>query len=312
MSDVLVTGGAGFIGSHLVRHLANMGGAPTVLDNLSSGALGHSDTGGNVIQKDLEQFSIEDWEKVLTPNQTVYHLAAKKLNTPGVSDESLFATNLRSTIALARAAVRRGVRKIVFTSSLYVYDHELRAPTTELTAPNPRTLYGISKLAGEQALSAILADTEVKFSLVRLYFVYGPGQYPGRGYKSVIVKNFERILAGLPPQVCGSGHQALDYVFVGDVVNALIHVAQADSSGRLYNVGSGRATSISDLTRSMLEVADPLTREIEHLPADWTEGTSRSGKAKNLREEFGWMPRTSLQEGLEATWAALKDERAAF
>lgn len=306
----VVTGGAGFIGSHLVEKLRNSGSEVRVVDDGTTGDVLRLNAGVSVWKKDISQFRERDWESVLNPGDTVFHLAARKLNTPNVSDQELLATNLGATIALARVAKAVAVRKIVFTSSLYAYGHHDIGPTLETQTPLPRTLYGTSKLAGEHALTSVLDSSDVDWTSARLYFAYGPKQYPGAGYKSVIVKNFERIRKGLRPIVCGSGTQELDYVFVDDVVSALQSLAESGRRAEVYNVSSGGGISIQELTNLMLrEAGRPDLRPL-FVESDWTEGTSRVGNNSKLSSELGWVPQVPLDAGLARTWSDICSGRS--
>jgi UDP-glucose 4-epimerase len=301
--SICVTGGAGFIGSALVASLVASGNHVTVVDDGSTGNLENVRNKANLVDADISTMSSGDWATVLQGHHTVFHLAAKKLNTPGVSDDDLIAANLTATARMLRAAASANIRKVVFASSLYVYDHSSLDLSSELTRPEPRTLYGTSKLAGEHLLRSLLDGSSVMWAAARLYFVFGPRQYPGSGYKSVIVKNFERILAAEAPQIRGSGTQALDYVFVDDVVRALTLIAEKAKTGSVYNVSSGVATTIASLTEQMLRVAAVETLRPEFIESDWTEGTVRYGSAEKLRRELGWKPLWSLEDGLAATWS---------
>lgn len=298
----LVTGGTGFIGSHLVNRLASYGADVRVIDDGSTGTRSNLNKSVEVVQSDIRSFSEEDWEILLRPSDTVFHLAARKLNTPGVTDEDLLATNLGSTIALARAGRSVGISNIVFSSSLYVYGHGHKRLTNEVSLPTPQTLYGMSKLAGEHSLTSILGSSNIAWSSARLFFTYGPKQYPGSGYKSVIVKNFERIRDGLEPLICGSGEQSLDYIYVDDVIEALILLGQKAKPGSVFNVSSGNPITIRNLTGLMLEASGRSQLSPRFIEPDWTDGTIRGGENSKLQEELGWFPRVSLRDGLERTW----------
>jgi UDP-glucose 4-epimerase len=136
---------------------------------------------------------------------------------------------------------------------------------------------------------------------LRYFFVYGPKQFAGMGYKSVIVKNFERIKEGKQPIVFGDGNQVLDYVFVEDVVEATLLAATSQISGEVFNVGSGVGTSINALTKLMLKVSES-SQAPQYEPADWTAGTSRVGKIEKIGKMLNWNSKTSLEEGLRRTW----------
>lgn len=299
---ILVTGGAGFIGSFLANSLSSRGDEVRVIDDGSTGQIERLRPSIKVFKEDISSLAETDWLEFMEPGDTIFHLAARKLNTPGVSDSQLLSTNLESTIALARAAKTIAARKIVFASSLYAYGHAYRGPTREVFMPLPQTLYGMTKLAGEHALTSVLHSSKVDWVSARLYFVFGPKQFPGSGYKSVIVKNFERIREGLQPIIHGSGSQELDYVFVDDVVSALVRMSETETRGEVYNVSSGRGVSIRHLTDLMLQVANRPTLEPIFAEQDWTEGTSRVGSNLKLAHEIGWEPLVTLKSGLEKTW----------
>ena len=300
--SALVTGGAGFIGSHLVRKLLALGWKVTVLDDGSTGDLERVPEGCRLLVEDMAKLETSHWSRILANVSTVFHLGAKKLNTPGVTGQNLLQANVGATIALAEAATATNVRNFVFASSLYSYGDHGREASTELSLPAPSTLYGMSKLAGEGSLRAVFRETPIHWSVARLYFVYGPRQFPGSGYKSVIVKNFERLRDGLPPVVRGSGRQALDYVYVEDVVDALVVLADRGANGEIYNVSSGDATSILDLTELMMEISGVRSAEMKFVAPDWTEGTFRAGLSSKLQRDFAWRPAVTLPAGLQETW----------
>lgn len=309
MSKVLVTGGAGFIGSALVKKLVTQGRKVLVVDNLSSGDAKKLPPGVAFHNTDITSLAVEDWAALIGETDSVFHLAAKKLNSPGVTDRELVATNISASMALCRAAAMKKARRIVFTSSLYVYGHSSSVSTSESLTPSPQTLYGVSKLAGEGIMDALLSGSSVSWAVARLYFCYGPGQFPGSGYKSVIVKNFERIRDSLQPQICGSGTQSLDYVYVDDVVQALLALEASTLTGEVFNVSSGDVVSVNELTSLMAEVARVPGIQTERIEADWTEGTRRGGSYEKIKESLGWAPKTSLTDGLRATWHSVLDSK---
>lgn len=257
-----------------------------------------------LVERDIASLTDGEWDDLLSGCDIVFHLAARKYNTPGVTAEQLIDTNVRATWQLAQAAARGGVRRLVFTSSLYAYGGLGPDVMRETDIPLPRTLYGSSKLMGEHILRTVGLESGLSWNCARLFFIYGPGQYADGGYKSVIVTNLERMAAGLAPTVCGDGEQALDYVFVGDAVQALWTLATAEATAQVLNVASGRAASINDLTAEMIGVVgEEFTPE--KLPADWTAGTSRVGDPSNCRAAIGWSATTDLTKGLAATWHSL-------
>jgi UDP-glucose 4-epimerase len=258
-----------------------------------------------LVERDIATLSDSEWDELLLDCDLVFHLAARKYNTPGVTADELLDTNAKATWRLAEAAARAEVSRMVFTSSLYAYGALGPDAMHERDVPMPRTLYGASKLMGEHILRTAGLEHGLSWNCARLFFVYGPGQYADGGYKSVIVTNFERMAAGLAPTICGDGEQALDYVYVADVVQALWVLATGVTSAEVLNVASGRRATINELTATMIEVAGGGFTP-EPLPADWTAGTSRVGDPTSCRSTTGWSATTELTAGLALTWQSLR------
>ena len=272
----MVTGGCGFIGSHLVRRLLASGvERVVVLDSLRYGRpqnLGPEADSDRVtlVPFTLGQDSATRLEAALDGVDFLFHLAAEKHNQSVGAPERVFRANIEGTRVLLDCAARTGVRKVVFSSSLYAHGRMSGPPAAEDEIPLPTTIYGISKLCGERLLAHYEEEAGLRGVSLRFYFVYGPRQHSGTGYKSVIVKNFERIRSGEPPIIFGGGEQALDYTYVDDVVEAMMHCLASPTSGEVFNVASGEATSVARLTRIMLEVAgsefEPLTAKMNGMP----------------------------------------------
>jgi UDP-glucose 4-epimerase len=307
---IVVTGGAGFIGSHLVRALLAAGAAHVrVLDDLRCGD--PANLGGATTDVELVRVRLgwDDPTRHLAGADVLFHLAAEKHNQALDRPADLLRANVEGTHQLLAAAARHGVRHVVFTSSLYAYGRMAGPPCTEDACPQPTTVYGISKLAGEHLLRHFAGRDGLPGTVLRLYFVYGPRQYAGMGYKSVIVQNFERLLAGQPAVVYGDGRQALDYVYVADVVEALLRALTPAAAGQVFNVASGTAVTVRDLVTAMATVAGAPDAPVFEA-ADWTAGTSRSGSAAPLAERPGCRPRTNLETGLGRTRPWLGGQRA--
>jgi UDP-glucose 4-epimerase len=239
----------------------------------------------------------------------LFHLAAEKHNQSRDDPESVLRANVNGTCALFELAARSGVGRTVFSSSLYSYGRATGAPMTETEPLLPATIYGISKLCGERLLAHFTRTTSMQGSVLRYFFVYGPRQFAGMGYKSVVLRNFERVLGGQPPVIFGDGRQSLDYVFVDDVVEATLRCMESPTAGHTCNVGSGVAISINELTTAMLGVAgSPLVPV--HAEADETAGSCRVANVAHLQSVLGWTPRVPLEEGLRRTLAWMKEEAA--
>jgi UDP-glucose 4-epimerase len=304
----LVTGGIGFIGHHLVNQLVDAGEGCVVLDNARSGNWENLNQKASLIDKSLEQMTSAELEACLEGIDTLYHLAAEKYNSSSMTPERVIEVNVASTDRLFAAAVKVGVRRIVFTSSLYAYGSIGPYIMKETDVPTPWTHYGISKLSGEYLLIANCAGTETTWNTARLFFIYGPRQFAEGGYKSVIQSNFERLSQGKNVTIKGDGNQRLDYVFVDDCVRALHMLGTSDVAGKVVNVASGKSLSVQEVLSAMCKVAG---REFapEFLPKDWTHDTDRRGSRELIGEVFGWSPEVEFEAGLNEMWGWLNERR---
>lgn len=301
-SRVLVTGGAGFIGCHLVEALVERHDAKIiVVDNERSGDWRRLQVDVEAIDRDIVAVSVEDWAELCQGVSVVFHLAAEKYNSSRSTPQLVIDTNASATYRLFEGASRSRVERVVFTSSVYAYGSVGPGPMVETSVPAPTTIYGLSKLAGEHLLRTAEHDHDLSWNVARLFFIYGPRQFAEGGYKSVILSNFERIMRGEAPTIYGSGEQALDYVYIDDCVDALLRLAASDSSGQIVNISTGSPITINELTRIMLEVAGSDIGPRSCSP-DWTEGTVRWGVPDRAAQLFGWSPTTDMVKGLELVW----------
>jgi UDP-glucose 4-epimerase len=299
---VLITGGAGFIGSCLAQAAVRRGARRVVL--LDRRVPGNPPAGAEHVLCDLG--SEAPVARHLEGVDLVFHLAAEKHSQELPDPERLLRANVLGMQALLRAAVTAGVRKVVFTSSVYAYGRTSAPPMDEAEAPRPTTVYGVSKLTGEHLVEQARIAHGLSGVSLRLFFVYGPGQDHGRSYRTLIARSFERLRRGEPVTVYGDGRQALDYVYVDDVVEALLLAMESDVSGMVLNVGSGIAMPVEALIDAMIATAGGTPSKV-FLSADETAGTSRVARIDRIRDALGWTPRTSLDEGLRRTWAALQE-----
>ncbi len=311
-ATIAVTGGAGFIGSHLVQHLIQEGVSRiVVIDDLRSGDVANIGTSAKV---ELARFSLgrDDpnmLDSLLRGVDGVFHLAAEKHNQTAVPSPEYFRSNIDGSFALLDAAARCGVRKVVYASSLYVYGRMQPPALDEAEIPQPVTIYGLSKLCAEHLLSHFRTYRALPGNTVRYFFVYGPRQYAGMGYRSVIVKTFERLLAGQAPVIHGDGEQVFDYVYVDDAVRATVNAMVHPADGLCVNVGSGAGISINRLMALMQEVAGT-SFEPEHLAPDSTARSSRVARVEQARKSLGWTVEIDITEGLCRTFAWMIGHRA--
>lgn len=308
---VLVTGGAGFIGSHLVTLLLDQGHEVTILDDLSTGKRGNLPQGSGRLS--LLVGDVADpgaVEEALAGQDAFVHLAAVASVEASVRDPlATHRTNLEGSIRLFDAAARRGVRRGVYASSAAVYGDNPALPLTEEAEKRPLSPYAADKLAGEHYLAHYRRLGRLDATAFRFFNVFGPRQDPSSPYSGVISIFLDRARRGAPITIFGDGEQTRDFVYVGDVVRALAQaltapVEQGDELP-VFNVARGEGVSllrlleiVGDLpgVRAPLEVgcAAPRHGDIRHSLAD----------VSRLREAFDWEPRTALADGLEATLAA--------
>jgi UDP-glucose 4-epimerase len=301
----MVTGGCGFLGSHLVRALRARGVARiVVLDSLRYGTRADLDgVGGGVeiVAHTLGTDPPSRLHEALQGVRWLFHFAAEKHNQAKDNPAEILRSNVDGTYALFDAAARAGVEKAVFASSLYVYGRMVGRPFAEDEPAEPRTVYGISKLCGEQLLRYFGGEHGMECAVLRYLFVYGPRQFAGTGYKSVIVRTFERLCRAEAPIIYGDGEQALDYVYVDDAIEATIAVLRKPLNDAVLNIGSGTATTINALVAMMQRVAGTAL-PVRYEPADWTAGSRRVGDIDRARRLLGWTPRVSLDQGLARTY----------
>jgi UDP-glucose 4-epimerase len=303
----VVTGAAGFIGSNLVTRLAKELGVNAIgLDNEQTGDWSRVDVPCTRIDRDLVATTADELQSLLEGNDVLFHLAAEKYNSSSSTPQRVIDVNISATHRLFSAAATVGLRKVVFTSSLYAYGSLGPGRMKEDQLPAPTTTYGVSKIAGEHLLRVVSAEHDLDWTVARLFFVYGPRQWARGGYKSVVLSNFERIRRGEPPTIFGDGNQTLDYVYVDDAIDALLAMCEAKHRGITYNVGTGRGISIRELTDLMLEVAgsdlEPIT-----CPPDWTADSVRVADPGLASDRLGWTPSTSMSEGLRRVWHWMQD-----
>jgi len=310
---ILVTGGCGFIGSHLITNLFQLGAkAILVLDSFEYGLLKNIDSSKKPIQIFKHRLGADSFsflEKTLEGVDCIFHLAAEKHNQSIDNPLKVIDANISGTQTLLQAAVACGVKKVVFASSLYAYGRMKGGPFDEEETLQPKTVYGISKLAGEHLCAHFNEKHGLPFVALRYLFVYGPRQYANLGYKSVIVKNFQRLIAGNSPIIKGDGQQTLDYVFVEDAVSATIKAMESSLSSDVLNVCTGKPITVTNLIQKIQEVAGTRLPPIFE-PADATHGSSRVGDPARLMTKLGYVSKTQLDDGLKSTFQWIKETRS--
>lgn len=289
-SRVLVTGGAGFIGSHIVDRLAELGAEICVIDNLSSGSEEHVPSHARLLAEDISDPRTTSLIEGLHPD-VVIHAAAQVSVPVSTQDPELDRrVNLRGTENVIRGALRASARRFVFISSGgAVYGRTLLA--TEDDVPAPENPYGIHKLAAE----GYTRTSGLSFGIARPSNVYGPRQRADLegGVASIFA---ERLAHGAPITIYGSGRQTRDFVHVTDVVDAVLSLAATEKSG-IWNVSTGVPTSVIELLH-VLEAVLGLQAEVSHAPSRPGDVESSTLAPDRLREDFGWSARVDLANGL--------------
>ena len=295
---VLITGGAGFIGSHLVRHFADQAQV-TVLDDLRSGYAHNLDgvacrfVRGSILDAHALREAMADAEEV-------YHLAAMISVPESVAKPAECAElNTEGTRRVLDAAVAAGARKVVLASSAAIYGDNPTVPKLESMSPEPKSPYAETKLAGEHLLEAYRQTHGLGTTSLRFFNVFGPRQDPRSAYAAAVPIFIAKALRDEPIGIHGDGGQTRDFVHVTDIVGALAYAgASADMAGT-YNVGYGRSQSILELAQEILRLTGSKS-VIEHLPP--RAGDVRHSLASTERLlTAGWKPKSSVQAGLAET-----------
>ncbi len=297
---VLVTGGAGFIGSHLVERLVAEGHETVVLDDLSAGRRENLAAVADRVRLMVGDVRDAAWvERCVQGCARVFHLAAAVSVPHSVAHpEETHEINLRGTLHVLLAARAAGVRRVVFASSAAVYGSEPPLPTREDLPPAPISPYGVEKAAGELYMGLFHRLYGVETVTLRFFNVYGPRQDPRSSYSGVVSRFADAAATGTAVTVFGDGAQTRDFVFVEDVARALTLAGEHPTApGRTYNIGTGRESSLVRLLDVLEEVAGC---RIVRRSAPPRIGDPRASCAdvSRAREDLGFAASTDLGEGL--------------
>ncbi|WP_018119186.1 NAD-dependent epimerase/dehydratase family protein [Corynebacterium mastitidis] len=301
----LVTGGAGFIGSHLSDALLDEGHSVVVLDNLSSGRrdnLRRAEATGRLtlVEEDVRTVDMDALLAQHRP-EVIFHLAAQIDVRASVADPVADAqTNILATIRLADAARRHGVRKIVHTSSGgSIYGEPDSFPVGEDTPVDPHSPYAASKFAGETYLNTFRHLYGLECTHIAPANVYGPRQNP-HGEAGVVAIFSQRLLQGQPTKVFGGGENTRDYVYVGDVVRAFCLAAGERGGGMRFNIGTSVETSDREL-HALVAQAAGAADDPEYVPARLGDVPRSALSYRRAQEVLGWEPQVPLAEGVRRT-----------
>jgi UDP-glucose 4-epimerase len=298
---VLVTGGAGFIGSHVVDRLVTEGYEVRVLDNLSTGSLdnikGHLSSGKvELIKGDIRDAAIV--KQSLDNVSFVIHMAALVSVPLSLENPNLtFDINLLGTLNLLRSSIKKSIDKFVFISSCAVCGDPHSLPVTEKTPTDPISPYADSKLIGERYCLGFSERQLLRSVVLRFFNVYGPRQTMN-DYSGVITRFLERCDQKLPLTIYGDGSQTRDFINVRDVAMAVFTSMKSKVEGEVFNIGSGKPTTINELAKTIIELtgANIGIRYEKSRAGDIKNSYADISKAKNL---LGYEPKGSLRNGLQ-------------
>ncbi len=304
---IVVIGGAGFIGSHIVDQLlAEPVREIVVIDNFVRGGLANierslADPRVRVVEGNIT--SPDFLEGLLENAAGVFHLAALWLFECVHEPRSAVEVNVVGTYNVVEAAARAGVRKVVYSSSASVYGNAVVTPMTEDHPFNNRTMYGATKIAGEQFFRSFFEQHGLDYVGLRYMNVYGPRMDDKGAYVSVIMKVLDRIERDLPPVIFGDGSQSYDFVHVDDVARANILALKSDATDECVNIGMGVKTSIDELVAQLLALTG--SRLVpEYQPEEQMFVTHRVGSTEKAERLLGFVAQVPLEEGLRSvvTW----------
>ena len=293
----LVTGGAGFIGSHLVNKLINAGNHVVVVDNLSTGNFRDVNPEAEFLNIDLS----DEKNLSLLPNDIniVYHLASQVSGEVSVEDPLFdLMGNSYSTLALLEWSKHCSIKKFIFTSSMGVYYDQLNQAAHESSILVPKSFYGINKQASEGYIR-IASEEGLRTTIVRLFNVYGPGQNMSNYKQGMLSIYMAYVYNKQPIIIKGPLDRIRDFVYVHDVINALMLCRDEKADGKIFNVCSGRKTMVKKLIKLIQRAFD----EGDDYPIKILERTPRDidacwGDYSKIKRELGWEPKVNLEEGI--------------
>lgn len=307
----VVTGGAGFIGSHIVDAVIARGETVRVFDNLSTGCqanlhLAHQEGHVEVVRGDLRDYhAVVD---ALADAEVVFHEGGLASVPRSLADpEAALDININGTQNVLLAARAAGVRRVVYASSSAVYGDSPALPKHEDMLPMPKSPYAAHKLAGEHLCAVFTHVYGLETVALRYFNVYGPRQDPHSEYAAVIPRFITALLGGTRPVVFGDGEQTRDFLYVEDVVRANLLAAEAPAAiGHVMNIGSGRSMSLNEVLRTVADLLD-VSPDAEYQPGRVGDVRDSRADIERARELLGYDPGVGLREGLARTLGALRD-----
>jgi UDP-glucose 4-epimerase len=304
----LVTGGAGFIGSHLVEALLARGHTVRVLDNLSTG---HLDNLAGVIDRiefingDLRDKSVV--EKAVSGVDFIFHLAAM-VSVPQSMVQPMAAESINAagTLNLLQAAHEAGAKSLVLSSTCAVYGDDPTLPKTEAMIPAPKSPYAVAKLAAEHYCRVFHESFNLNTVVLRYFNVFGPRQDSSSAYSGVTSIFIDKLMQDIAPTIYGNGKQTRDFVYVADAVRANLLAAESkQAAGQVLNIGTGRQVSINQLFESLCRILG-CTIQPNYGPARSGDIVHSFSNSDRARKVLGWQAQVELEQGLQQLVVNLK------
>lgn len=296
---ILITGGSGFIGSHIVEHYQDIAEEIRVLDNLRTGyrhnleGLKHTFIEGSVTDRELVRESVRGVDYV-------FHLAAMVSVPESMSKPAdCVDINVHGLLNVLEEASAAGVKKLVFASSAAIYGDNPTVPKLETMLPEPKSPYAITKLDGEYYLGMFQREGRLETAALRFFNVFGPRQDPKGAYAAAVPIFIERAVRNEDITVFGDGGQTRDFIYVKDIVGALVFAVETEGVTGVFNAGYGGQITINDLANSLIKTAAS-TSKVLHAPERAGDVRHSRASADKLRAA-GWIPKHTLDEGLART-----------
>jgi len=298
---ILVTGGAGFVGSNLVKRLLRANARVTVLDDLFTGRRenlpddGYEFVKGSVCDAPMV-------ENLVAAHDLIFHLAARNIVVSTRNPREDFETNIGGTLNVLMASRAAGGRRVVYTSSTSVYGNPRYLPINEDDPLSLLTPYAVSKLGGEHYCMAFYESYGLPTTAVRYSNIFGPGQDPANPYCGVVAKFLESLLADKEPVIHGDGNQTRDFTFIDDAVEATVLAGVSDRAlGEVFNVGSGVETRVNELAALLIRLTGARTLPTHTDRRDVDNIRRRVVNIEKARRALRWIPEVTLEEGLRRT-----------
>ena len=306
---IVVTGGAGFVGSNVVRRLLAQNAVVLVLDDFSTGDDNNLPVGESnleVVRGSVTEFDVVS--DVIKDASLVFHLAARNIIVSTRNPREDYEVNIGGTLNVLLAARELNIPRVVYSSSTSVYGNPRYLPINEDDATNMLSPYAVSKFAGENYCKAFYESYGLSSAVVRYSNVYGTAQRPDNPYCGVVSKFFESAMSGEPPRIHGDGEQTRDFTYIDDVVEAtLLAGISPKADGQVYNVGTGREVTVNQLARAIIEITGAKVEPTYVDRRDIDNIRRRVVNIEKIRRELRWIPTFTVEQGLRRTYQWLKE-----